>query len=77
MILDAVTRRLAHIAQPAERVLGKNEVIGSNPIVGSRSRDREAVSLRVGASVFRVNSTGQRRVTVQKARLTIETAVVS
>jgi hypothetical protein len=25
----------AHIAQPAERVLGKNEVIGSNPIVGS------------------------------------------
>jgi len=45
--------------------------------VGSRSRDREAVSLRVGASVLRVNSTGQRRVTVQKARLTIETAVVS
>ena len=26
---------LAHIAQQVEHILGKNEVIGSNPIVGS------------------------------------------
>ena len=25
----------AHVAQPVERILGKDEVIGSNPIVGS------------------------------------------
>jgi hypothetical protein len=24
----------AHVAQSAERILGKNEVMGSNPIVG-------------------------------------------
>ena len=27
---------LAHVAQLAEHVLGKDEVIGSNPIMGSR-----------------------------------------
>ena len=27
-------RKLAHVAQSAERILGKNEVMGSNPIVG-------------------------------------------
>lgn len=26
--------QFAHVAQPAERILGKNEVMGSNPIVG-------------------------------------------
>jgi hypothetical protein len=26
----------AHVAQSAERILGKNEVMGSNPIVGFR-----------------------------------------
>ena len=30
-------RDVAHIAQLAEHALGKGEVIGSNPIVGSRS----------------------------------------
>ncbi len=31
---------LAHVAQPVEHFLGKEEVIGSNPIVGSKeSRD--------------------------------------
>ncbi len=29
---------LAHVAQPAEHILGKNEVMGSNPIVGSLPR---------------------------------------
>ena len=29
----------AHIAQSVERVLGKNEVIGSNPIVGSITKE--------------------------------------
>jgi hypothetical protein len=28
-------RYSAHIAQPVEHILGKNGVIGSNPIVGS------------------------------------------
>ena len=32
----------AHIAQLAEHTLGKGEVIGSNPIVGSSSRTRLA-----------------------------------
>lgn len=27
---------IAHVAQSAERVLGKDEVGGSNPLVGSR-----------------------------------------
>lgn len=26
--------QFAHVAQPAERILGKNEVMGSSPIVG-------------------------------------------
>ena len=29
----------AHVAQSVEHFLGKEEVIGSNPIVGSRRRD--------------------------------------
>ena len=37
----------AHIAQSAEHALGKGEVIGSNPIVGSsdgnRSHDRMSI----------------------------------
>ena len=37
----------AHIAQLVERVLGKNEVSGSNPLVGSNGRGRTAVSLPV------------------------------
>ena len=32
----------AHIAQLAEHALGKGEVIGSNPIVGSSVDDRTA-----------------------------------
>src|SRR4051794_19292729 len=35
-IPGAAAHTQAHIAQSVERVLGKNEVIGSNPIVGSR-----------------------------------------
>ena len=31
----------AHVAQPAERVLGKDEVTGSNPVVGSTSEQEE------------------------------------
>jgi hypothetical protein len=30
----------AHVAQSVEHFLGKEEVIGSNPIVGSRKRER-------------------------------------
>ena len=30
--------RIAHIAQTAEHILGKNEVMGSSPIVGSLPR---------------------------------------
>ena len=37
----------------AERVLGKNEVSGSNPLVGSNGRDRTAVSLPVQGSGIR------------------------
>ena len=29
-------KNVAHVAQLVEHVLGKDEVIGSNPIVGSR-----------------------------------------
>jgi hypothetical protein len=29
---------LAHVAQPVEHFLGKEEVIGSNPIVGSKEK---------------------------------------
>ena len=29
----------AHVAQSVEHFLGKEEVIGSNPIVGSRKKD--------------------------------------
>jgi hypothetical protein len=29
-------KNIAHVAQLVEHVLGKDEVIGSNPIVGSR-----------------------------------------
>ena len=29
----------AHVAQSAERVLGKDEVTGSNPVVGSEKKD--------------------------------------
>ena len=36
----------AHVAQPAEHILGKNEVTGSNPVVGSRSY--EVQGLRAG-----------------------------
>ncbi len=36
----ATSIRRAHVAQLAERVLGKNEVTGSNPVVGSSSRTR-------------------------------------
>ena len=31
-------RTVAHVAQLVEHVLGKDEVIGSNPIVGSRKQ---------------------------------------
>jgi hypothetical protein len=45
--IDAIERievcangdRFAHVAQLVEHVLGKDEVIGSIPIVGSRKRD--------------------------------------
>jgi hypothetical protein len=30
---------LAHVAQSVEHFLGKEEVIGSNPIVGSKGKD--------------------------------------
>ena len=36
--------RLAHVAQSVEHVLGKNGVIGSNPIVGSECRHWVAVA---------------------------------
>ena len=33
----------AHVAQPVERILGKDEVIGSNPIVGSILKSKEEI----------------------------------
>ena len=33
--LPLVTMRLAHVAQVVEHVLGKDEVTGSSPVVGS------------------------------------------
>jgi hypothetical protein len=36
--LSIVNRGNAHVAQPAEHILGKNEVMGSSPIVGSMPR---------------------------------------
>ena len=42
---------LAHVAQSVEHFLGKEEVIGSNPIVGSRKKVREFLkSLKEGLS---------------------------
>ena len=32
--LSILIKNSAHVAQSAERILGKNEVMGSNPIVG-------------------------------------------
>ena len=44
----------AHVAQSVEHILGKNEVIGSIPIVGSDHEKRErARSTRKGPSPFR------------------------
>jgi hypothetical protein len=37
---------IAHVAQSVEHFLGKEEVIGSNPIVGSRRRDDVPIFLR-------------------------------
>ena len=37
----------AHVAQSVEHVLGKDEVTGSNPVVGSRNVDRNIDLLRV------------------------------
>ena len=39
---DYVPRDRAHIAQSVEHFLGKKEVIGSSPIVGSRVFERKA-----------------------------------
>jgi hypothetical protein len=35
---DSLEENVAHVAQLVEHVLGKDEVIGSNPIVGSSIR---------------------------------------
>ena len=35
-VRDSLEKNAAHVAQLVEHVLGKDEVIGSNPIVGSR-----------------------------------------
>ena len=35
-----IRRELAHVAQAVERVLGKDKVTGSNPVVGSSSVSR-------------------------------------
>jgi hypothetical protein len=32
---ETILKKVAHVAQLVEHVLGKDEVIGSNPIVGS------------------------------------------
>ena len=42
----AEIRLLAHIAQLVEHILGKDEVIGSIPIVGSRKREHPAAGRR-------------------------------
>ena len=40
--LPLAVTRLAHVAQAVEHVLGKDEVTGSSPVVGSTAeRDRE------------------------------------
>jgi hypothetical protein len=36
--LKTVLQNIAHIAQSVEHFLGKEEVTGSNPVVGSRTR---------------------------------------
>ncbi len=49
----------AHVAQAAERVLGKDKVTGSNPVVGSSSMTRDSrIALRfaVHESLSRITS---------------------
>ena len=59
--------RLAHVAQSVEHVLGKNGVIGSNPIVGSINvrydRRRLGLWLRVWAANCRPKATFKQEVT--------------
>jgi hypothetical protein len=39
---------IAHVAQQVEHILGKNEVIGSNPIVGSHTNSIYSINEIVG-----------------------------
>jgi hypothetical protein len=65
-LLEAISQ-FAHVAQSVEHVLGKNGVIGSNPIVGSISvrydRRRLGLWLRVRAANCRPKATFKQEVT--------------